>query len=130
MLLAANRVYHLLAGVSQRAQSRSVQRMSFNIAAKPTFRRPVTVHVPDGDAARTEQFIATFRVLPVDDEAKFDLETGEGSTGFLKAVIVRLDDLADANGKAVEYSDDVRDEVLRQPYVRMALARTYNTELA
>lgn len=101
----------------------------FNIEAKPIFTRAVTVNVPDGESYREETFKATFNVLPTETIDGFDLQIAQGTTDFLRAVIVRLDDLADGNGKAVAYSEAVRDQVLQWPHVRLALAQTYSSEV-
>ena len=54
-----------------------------------------------------------------------DLRTTEGSTAFLKDVLVKLDDIADETGSPLSWSDEVRDAVLCLPYARTALAAAY-----
>jgi succinyl-CoA synthetase beta subunit len=103
--------------------------MAFKIDAKPTFRRTVVVRIPDGGAAREETLQATFNVLSTDEMEELDVNTVGGSSDFLRRAIVRLDDLADANGKAVEYTEAVLNQVLQMPHARLALARTYMREL-
>lgn len=97
----------------------------FKIAATPTFRHKVEVLVPVDGGHRREHFRATFRVLPTDEAALHDLGTAEGSTGFLRAILVSMDDLIGADDQPLPYSDQVRDELLQVPFVRAALVRTY-----
>jgi len=100
-----------------------------NIAELPTFTRPVVARVPDGEAFREERFRATFRVVPVDQVAGFDFASEKGTRDFLAAAIVHLDDLSDGKNP-VAYSEAARDQVLRLPYARMALVKTYLATVA
>lgn len=102
----------------------------FTITDEPTFTHPVTARVPVDGGFAEETFKATFRVIGPEEKDTFDLLTTEGSTAFLRRVIVRLDEIADAEKKPVEWSDQVRDAVLRLPWARAALARTYFTAIS
>jgi hypothetical protein len=117
-------------GPRRRGRNAGAFERMFKIDATPTFRRTVTVVVPDGDSSREETLIATFRVLPTTQVEKFNLLTTAGTLDFLRAAIVRLDDVAGADGKPVEYSEHVRDAVIDLTYARVALASTYFTEIA
>lgn len=98
----------------------------FKIVTEPTFTHPVTAKVPvDGGGFLEEKFKATFRVIAPDEADAFDLLTNEGSTAFLKRVVVRLDELGDAEGQPIEFSEQVFDAALKLPWARGALARTY-----
>lgn len=99
----------------------------FNVAKEAIFTRTVTVRVPDGYGVREESLKATYRVLPTDEAEKYDLNTSEGSAALLRRALVRLDDCVDDNGP-VEYSDLLRDQVLRLPYARAAIALCYFRE--
>jgi hypothetical protein len=90
----------------------------FNIDAKPTFTRTVTV-------ADAGSMTATYRPLDDDELAKFNLATVEGSVGFLRAAIVSISDLVAGDGAPVVYGELVRDRLLKRQYVRAALARGY-----
>ena len=94
-------------------------------STEPTFTHEVKARVPVDGGFQEERFKATFRVVDPDEAAKFDMMSIDGSTGFLKRVVVRLDDIGDAEGKPLEWSDAVFDAVLRLPWARSALARTY-----
>lgn len=95
------------------------------IVQTPTFTHKVKARVPTDGGHRDEEFSATFRVLPASQAENYDYTTGAGMTEFLRAVVVRLDELADEQGKEIPYSDAVRDAVLDLPYARRALADTY-----
>jgi hypothetical protein len=101
----------------------------FNIEAKPTFRRTVTVRVPDEDGSHEETMIALFKVATDEELAGVDLDTDAGTTEFCRRVIVRLDDLADAKKQPVAYSPETLEQVLAMPHVRVAIVRTYTREV-
>ena len=101
----------------------------FKIIDDATFTRPITAYRPEGDGQVEEKFSATFRTIPPEEADGFNLLSAEGATEFLKRVIVRLDDIGDAQGQAVDYSEEVRDQVFRLPWARGPLARTYFEEV-
>lgn len=94
----------------------------FNIDSEPLVRAPVKVKLagqPD------QEFFATFRVLEVDAFNSFDLSDPDSCRAFLQAAISDLADIEGHNGKAIPYSDELRDRLINQPVVRAALARSY-----
>ena len=91
----------------------------------PTFTHDCTVQVPVDGGFREDRCKATFRVLPTDEVDEFDLATEAGTKDFLKAVLIKLDELEDEKKQPIPYSDEIRDQLLRVPYVRIALAQTY-----
>lgn len=97
----------------------------FKIVTDPTFTHPVTARVPVDGGFRDERFKATFRVLDPEEVEAFDLKTAEGSCGFLNRVIVKLDEIADAEGQPIEWNDGVRDAVFKLPWARNAIAKAY-----
>lgn len=96
----------------------------FNVITIPTFTRDVPVSVPSGDGFKEDSLKATFCVRP-DDEASFDANSPEDIKRFLRDIIVKLDDLVDDAGNPVSYNDEIREQLLSLPYVRIALLRTY-----
>ncbi|WP_375292319.1 hypothetical protein [Sphingomonas melonis] len=97
----------------------------FKVVAEPQFTHPVKVLVPVDGGHETQTFKATFRVLPSDQEdAGHDLNTTAGSSSFLRDVLLSMSELEGENGP-IPYSDTLRDQLLKVPYVRTALARTY-----
>jgi hypothetical protein len=103
--------------------------MSFNIQARPTFRRTVKVRVPDTDGAHEETMVAVFKVATDDELKGVDLDTEAGTIDFCRRIVVRLDDLADADKKPVEFTPEVFEQVLAMPHARVALVRTYTREV-
>jgi hypothetical protein len=97
----------------------------FKVAAEPRFTHEVKVKVPVDGGFQEETFKATFRVLGPAKLEAVDLTSATGSMDFLREVIVSLDDLADAEGKPVDYSDEMLGHVLKLPYARRAMAQTY-----
>lgn len=97
----------------------------FKFATELTFAHTVKVMVPVDGGHQAEDFRATFRVLPSDREKDFDLGTAEGSNAFLRAILVKADDIAGADGKKLPWSDELREQLLQVPFVRTALTRTY-----
>ena len=97
----------------------------FKVTNEPTFTHKVNTRAPVDGGFEEQAFKATFRVIDPEEADTFDISTIKGSSGFLRRVVVKLDELADAEGKAVEWNDAVFDAVLRLPWARSALARTY-----
>ena len=100
----------------------------FKIATSPEFTHTVRVQVPVDGGHEEQTFDCRFRV--VDDPDEKSLLAVDGVKQFLRDIIVSFDDLADAQGKPVSYSDAVRDRILALPNVRLALLRTYRNALS
>lgn len=97
----------------------------FNIDARPIFKRTVKVQVPTDAGIEEQTFTATFAALDTDELAAFDLSTGDGTTAFLRTVIVALDDIAGKDGALIPYSDELLVRVLKKQWVRIGLYRSY-----
>ena len=98
----------------------------FTVDPDPKFTHDVKVRVPADGGFVDQTFKATFRVIPTDEMAGFDLTDRDSSTNFLRRAIVSMDGLVGADGKtAIPYSDVLRDQLLSVPYVRTALGITY-----
>jgi hypothetical protein len=97
----------------------------FKLAKSHTFTHEVKVRTPVDGGYSDEKFKATFELLTVDERVKYDLRTPDGSKDFLVRAIRRLDELTDEKGEPLPYSDEVRDQVINLPHVRVALAAAY-----
>lgn len=97
----------------------------FVVSKKPTFTHTVKIMVPTDGGYKASDLKTTFRVMPTDEANQYELDTAAGSSEFLRQVIECLHDLVDEDKSPLSYSDEVRDELLRQPYVRAGLARHY-----
>lgn len=104
--------------------------MSFVVDLNPTFTHIVKVKVPVDGGFKDQSFKATYAVIPTDEMSEYDLGGGEGSKEFLQRAVVGMSDLVDKDGETISYSDELRDKLLCQLYVRKALARTYFEAIA
>lgn len=97
----------------------------FKVHDELCFTHDVKVMTPS-DSGHTEDVLkTTFRFLPSDELAGFDLNDAGGTTAYLKAIVVRFHDLADENGAPLVYSEALRDKLLRRPDVRKAVGNHY-----
>jgi hypothetical protein len=97
----------------------------FHLTKDHTFTRDVRVLVPAERGQISETLLVTFRTLNVDEIARFDLDTGEGTTKFLRTIVVHANDITDENDQTIPYSDALRDRLIVTPFVRSALMRCY-----
>ncbi|ETR79293.1 hypothetical protein X566_01535 [Afipia sp. P52-10] len=102
----------------------------FKVVADQTFTHTVTVMTPIDNGHRTETFKATFRLIDTDEADTFDLNTRDGTTAFLKRTIVDLGDLVGDDKQPIAYSDELRDQLLKLPHVRIGLAQAYFSAVA
>jgi hypothetical protein len=92
---------------------------------------PVTISVPqDGGAVQKNEISADFLLLPQDQlddlmTASRDSEGGSIDADILRRVVKRLTGIADADGKALDYSDELLERLIKKPFVRSALVSTY-----
>jgi hypothetical protein len=97
----------------------------FRIDPNPVFTATVNVRQPGVDNVDT--FKARFRALPVSKFTAYDFADPAATADFLRDVIVGLDDLEDAEGRRVAYSEEVREAVIDLPHARNALWQAYVT---
>ncbi len=99
----------------------------FRIVENPEFTHTVPVAVPSDGGHREETMRVRFRVIADELADSFDLQDPVGVKDFLRAVIVRIDDLVGGDNKPLDWSVDLRELVLGLPYARLALLRGYMT---
>jgi hypothetical protein len=97
----------------------------FVVTKHPQFTHKVKVQVPVNGGFETQDFDATFNVVPTDEVGDYDLSSGAGSTDFLRRAVDSITDLVDENDQPITYNDGIRDLLFGQLYVRRALVRTY-----
>lgn len=97
----------------------------FKVVAEPTFTHLVKIKTPSDFGHTEESCKATYRVLAPEEADQYDLGTTEGSTEFLRRVVIKIDDLVDGDKKPLEFNDAIFGQLLKLSYVRVALARTY-----
>jgi len=91
---------------------------------------PVIINVPqDSGATQKHEITADFLLLPQDqlDELLASSRESEGSVDadILRRVVRRLGDVADADGKPLDYTPALLDRMIQRPYIRSALVTTY-----
>ncbi|MES2987680.1 MAG: hypothetical protein V4808_07225 [Pseudomonadota bacterium] len=102
----------------------------FNVDAKPTFIRTVTVKVPNGEGHSEQTFKAEFQALDNDEVAKFNFNVATETTAFLENVILSFDDVSGSDDKPIAYSIELRDRVLKKQWARLGLLRAYYAGVA
>tara|TARA_B100000519_G_C14098796_1_gene369975 strand:- start:104 stop:427 length:324 start_codon:yes stop_codon:yes gene_type:complete len=95
----------------------------FKVTEERTFTRTVDVMVPSDGGHTKETCTATYRVVDIDELD--NTHTLDGQQTLLQRVVVELGDLVGDDGKDVPYSDKLRDQLIRIPFMRAALLRTY-----
>ncbi len=98
----------------------------FKIADNPTFTHTVDIDVPADGGSDKQSIKVTFKVLPANELAEFDTSKNEGQKDFLRAVIVKLDDLVGEDDKPLPYNDRLRDHLFELFYVRIPLMNAYS----
>ena len=93
----------------------------FKIIKNPTFTTTATILVPTDEGTVSQTLKVRFNLLP-DDEGP---ESEDKGIGFLRAAILRIDDVVDEDDDLIPYSDDLRDRLLGMSFVRFGLMRAY-----
>jgi len=101
----------------------------FKIDQNPTFTRRVEIKVPADGGHERQDFNVTFRALPDAEIEAFDMRTTVGEREFLSAAVTHFDDVEDEDGKALPYSDSLRDRLIGLAYVRVALINAYTAAM-
>ena len=97
--------------------------MAFRVNPNPTFTARVTVFVPADGGHEKQELTARFAFR--DDEQIPAINGVNGGVDFLREVVVGLEDLVDEAGTPVIYTPELRDQLLKLPYVRNALIKGY-----
>ena len=76
-----------------------------------------------------EEFTAEIRVRDLDEQDALHQKQQSGEAkGFdhVKEDVVSLDGFADKNGKPMEVTDEMKEKLLKDPYVLMGCVRAWN----
>ncbi|WP_126975036.1 hypothetical protein [Frigidibacter oleivorans] len=95
------------------------------VTHNPRFTHPVTVLAPIDGGHEEQTFRARFQVPGEDAPDIFRARSSEEIAAFFRAAWVGFEDVADANGAPLPWSDAARDELLRLPWVRTGLVAAY-----
>jgi len=101
-----------------------------SIAKEPTFTRTVKALVPTDSGHEEQSFKATFRVKDTETLNGFQLADPAQHKALVRTIVVKLDDLGDATGAQVDFSEEVFEAVLALPWALAAMTRTYFRELS
>ncbi|MDE1917670.1 MAG: hypothetical protein KGJ57_18175 [Sphingomonadales bacterium] len=93
----------------------------FVVTHEPKFTHTVKVQVPTDKGHEVQSFKATFKVLPVIEEG----DATRSAKETLEAALCGVSDLVDDANQAVTYTDELRDQLIAIPYVRIALLDAY-----
>jgi hypothetical protein len=102
----------------------------FKIAKSPEFTHKVAIQVPVDGGHQEQTLKCRFRVVSAETLALHDLMTAEGTESYLRAICVRFEDVVDDDGQPVEHSDELTNQLLGIPFVRLALIRAYTAAMA
>ncbi len=91
------------------------------ISKKLRWVHTVTVLVPADHGQDEQTCRVTFQLAPTEVLA----EANTNADLLIEAVVARIDDLVDGDGRPLDWDDELRREVLTLPYVRMAVIKAY-----
>jgi hypothetical protein len=102
----------------------------FKIVEAPSFKWPVTVHIPkDGGKFVTATFTAEFAALPQDeiDTALEQYRGGNLDSNFATQVLINWNpgQVQDSDGSELPYSDEAKEKLVRMSYVRNAVVEAF-----
>lgn len=99
----------------------------FKITEHPEFTHDVPVQVPCDGGHREDMLRTRFRAISLSEGEDFDLQTKEGTTAYLQNIVVSFENLVtdETEPKPIECTDAIRDQLLDQAYIRMALTTAY-----
>ena len=95
----------------------------FKVISEPTFTTPVTVCVPVDGGHKDQTFKVKFLVVDVDELGEANGLAGQQK--LLQRVVRGMEDLVGDEDQPLDYSDELRDQLIRVPYVRAAMLQTY-----
>jgi len=101
----------------------------FKVLDEPTFSTGVEIKVPTDKGPQTEKCKPTYRAIDAEEIEVFDLRSVKDTKAFLRRVIVRIDDLTDAKGAPLTWSEEALEAVLRLPYALNPLTVGYFDQL-
>ena len=97
----------------------------FKLISDLTFTHTVPVQVPTSDGHEEQSLKASYRVIGDDKLGAFDMSDTAQMKECLRAILVRLDDVTGADDQPLTYSDEVREQLIDLPFVRLALVKGY-----
>ena len=80
----------------------------FNVTARPSFTRTVTIQTPEGDGFREDSLKATFRVTP---SSEFNLHRVVDQKAFLAEAVTGLDEVVGEDDAPIPFSAELLDQL-------------------
>ena len=102
----------------------------FKIVDVPSFKWPVKIHIPkDGGTFTVATFTGVFAALPQDeiDAALEKLREDALDENFASRILIDwgAGQVQDVDGSELPYSDEAKAKLLRMPYVRTGVTRSF-----
>ena len=94
----------------------------FTVSRAPTFTHEVDITVPVDGGSERVKLKTRFRVKSLDELASLERE---GETQLFAAVVDRFEDLADDEGKPVDCTDKVKEQILGYAFVRTGIRQAF-----
>lgn len=92
------------------------------ISSCPEWTHDVTISVPVDGGFENQTCKVRYRLL---DETAIEPTDATNVAVLLRNVVVRMDDIADEEGRPLTWNDALRDRLLSTPFVQAALVRGY-----
>jgi hypothetical protein len=92
------------------------------ITARPQWTHNVTISVPVNGGFENQDCRVTYGLF---DEDSIEPTATPDPMVLLRGMVIRIDELADDDGKPLEWNDQVRDLVFKLPFVQTGLIRGY-----
>lgn len=92
----------------------------FKLVQSPEFSHDVPVMVPVDGGHEEQSLRIRFRVAD-------GIESSGSVDDLLDRIVVRAENLVDDAGKPIEWSDEIRQRLLKMPFVRVAIMDAYRT---
>ncbi len=95
--------------------------MPFKLIENPEFTHDVAVMVPGDDGPREEKLRTRFRHLTDAEREPFDTQTDAGMKDFLRAAVVRFEDVVDDDDQPIDCDDALKERIIGVQYVRIGV---------
>lgn len=99
------------------------------IIKNPEFTTAVKVQIPTSGGHTEASFNARFKVLTVSETEAFNMLSTEGTSDYLRTILIGWDGVIGDEGEPISFSDEARDQLIDIPYVRVAILSSYNSAM-
>ena len=95
-----------------------------------TFQREITVKVPVDGGFEKQTMKVTYNALPISETEELVNSEQADIKAYVQKMVNRIEDVADAEGKPLEWNDGLRDQLLDVPFVFTAVLDGYKEAMA